>query len=56
MHHNPNPLTPSIAQAFVLGSLLFLLYINEMTDNLSHLSRLVADVISFGAKFGFDGN
>jgi hypothetical protein len=41
-----------VPQGSVLGPLLFLLYINDITDNLGNLARLFADDISLSYSGG----
>ena len=51
---NPNTVKAGVPQKAVLGPLLFLLYINDITDNLGNLARLFADDTSlsyFGRNY-----
>ena len=52
---NIKSLRAGVPQGFVLGPLLFLLYINDITDNLNNLVRLFADDTSLSYS-GIDFN
>ena len=42
-HSNPKPFVAGVSQGSVLGSVLFVLYINDITDNTSSHMRLFTD-------------
>ena len=42
-HSNPQPVTSGVPQGSVLGPVLFLLYMNNITDNIKSEIRLFAD-------------
>ena len=51
---NPNTVKAGVPQGSVLGPLIFLLYINDITDNLGNLARLYTDDTSlsyFGRNY-----
>ena len=48
---NPNTVKAGVPQRSVLAPLLFLFYINDITDNLGNLARLFADVSYFGRNY-----
>ena len=42
-HSNPKPFVAGVSQGYVLGSVLFVFYINDITDNTSSHMRLFTD-------------
>ena len=47
---NPRPVTAGVPQDSVLGPLFFLVYVNDIADNLISISRLFADDTSIACS------
>jgi len=47
---NPRPITAGVLQGSVLGPLFFLVYVNDIADNLISISRLFADDTSLACS------
>ena len=50
MNSNPRPVTAGVPQDSVLGPLFFLVYVNDIADNLISISRLFADDTSIACS------